>query len=571
MGSNSRRVIGVSLLIFLAAIVVYLIYSISTFEPKLVLSSFLWRWVWNQSIIFFVETLIPLQCTALLLFYSFFSPSEHGRVGKDIYEPFYRLVNSVLVTLLISTLLFTVLTEGVRPWLFNRKSEMLDQTKLARLYYADYEDAQSNGRFENAEQYLNLYLKINPNDRAAQVKLDEAKLQAAKQIGSTPSSTGATPVNTPLQYLNQSAAGLAGIARSYLRKGDFSSAHYYASLALDIAPANRDAKTISAQSLVSLSRMAPTPAEREQKYYFTLKSKGRSDLENGNPIEAYYLFQSLSTSHPKDPDVVTYLKRATEEVTGFAFFKDEVDKAASYPGEKNILFVNRKDGKGTEVVLLHKMVPLISGTFFEGIEVAEYSPGGELIYHLTAPYGKLMGGNLSMYCIDRNRAISYLPTVLGGEFPDASHFQLPLSIGSGTMDEIASFSGTPSENGLPRLWTLANDVPQYGYSPVTLQIEFLRRIMIPFGFLIFSIFAIGIGWSFRVREKRPSIFVFLLVPLIPYVIYLVETFYLFSGKLLFAFVMTIAGFWPSLISLVVVQFVLVIVALVYLAGQSTER
>jgi hypothetical protein len=89
--------------------------------------------------------------------------------------------------------------------------------------------------------------------------------------------------------------------------------------------------------------------------------------------------------------------------------------------------------------------------------------------------------------------------------------------------------------------------------------------------LIFSIFAIGIGWSFRVREKRPSIFVFLLVPLIPYVICLVETFYLFSGKLLFAFVMTIAGFWPSLISLVVVQFVLVIVALVYLAGQSTER
>jgi len=214
---------------------------------------------------------------------------------------------------------------------------------------------------------------------------------------------------------------------------------------------------------------------------------------------------------------------------------------------------------------------LISGTYFEGIEAAEYSPSGAMIYHLTAPYGKLMGNKLSMYCIDRNRAISYLPTVLSGDFPDSNHFQLPLSIGAGTMQQIGSLSSSPSRKGLPRLWTLANDVPQYGYSADPLRIEFLRRVMIPFGFLIFSIFAIGIGWSFRVRAKKPSALVFLLVPLIPYVIYLFETFYLFSGKLLFAFVMTIAGFWPSLISLVVVQFVLVIIALIYLAGQSTER
>ena len=571
MGSNSRRVIGISLLMFLAATLVFLIYSISTFQTKLVLPSFLWRWVWNQTLIFLIESLIPLQSTALILYYSFFSPLDRERRGQDIYEPFYRLVNSVLVTLLVFTLLFTVLAEGVRPLLYSRQSHMLDQTKLARLYYSDYQQSQRASEFERAEQYLNLYLKINPSDGAAQRLLDQAKLQAASQRSRLASGAPHPAPTTPANYRDQSASSLVRIAESYLHKADYASAHYYANLALSVAPGNREAKSISAQSLSDLSKMTPTPAEREQKYYFTLKAKGRSDLESGNPLEAYYLFQSLSNSHPKDPDVVTYLKRATDQLTSFAFFKDEIDKASTYPGIQNVLFVNKRNSRATEIVLFHKMVTLISGTYVEGVEAAEFTPAGDLVYHLIAPYGKLMGNNLSMYCVARDEAVSYLPTVLSGSFSDTRHYQLPLGLGAGSLQEIASLNSSPSSSGLPRLWSLAHSVAAYGYSTTSLQVEFLRRVMIPFGFLIFSIFAIGIGWSFRVRNKRPSGFVFILIPLIPYVVYLFETFYLFSGKLLFAFVMTVAGFWPALVSLIVVQFVLVIISLIYLAGHSTEQ
>lgn len=570
MGGNSRRVIGVSLLCFLAAVLVFLVYSIVTFQPKLVLSVFMWRWVWNQSLVFFIETLVPLQATALLLYYSLLNPMERLKRSSDAYEPFYRLVNGVLVTLLVFTLLFTALAEGVRPWLYGRQNNMLDQTKLARLFYFNYESAKHESKFEDAEYYLQLYLKINPRDQQAQRQLDEAKLDAAKAL-SKASETGSPAPPQKTEYLNQSAQGLVKIAQSYLLNTDYSSARYYATLALDVAPRNAEAGRISRESLRALSRITTSPAEREQKDYFQLKSQGRSDLESGHALRAFYLFQNLNKSHPKDPDVVTYLKRATDQLTQFAFFKDEIDKAAPYPGTRNILFVNQRGPNGTVFVLFRKIVTLTTGTYVEGVEAAAFSPTGLLVYHLTAPYAKLLPGKLSMYCVERDKAVSYLPTVLSGDFPDSEHWELPVSAKAGVLEDIGSFSDTPTQDGMPRLWSLTGSLSEYGYLTAPLRVEFLRRVMIPFAFLIFSIFAIGIGWSMRAGRRRPSFILFILLPLVPYVIYLFETFYLFSGKVVFAFIMTVAGFWPALISLLVVQFALVILSLSYLAGRSTEQ
>jgi len=571
MTGNSRRVIGVSLLCFLVAILVYLIYSILTFQPKLVLSVFLWRWVWNQSLIYFIETLIPLQATTLLVYYSLFDPMEHMNRSGDAYEPFYRLVNSVLVTLLVFTLLFTALAEGVRPWLYSRQNNMLDQTKLAGLFYANYQSAQHETKYENAEYYLNLYLKINPGDQRAQRELDQAKLDAAKARSQVSRAGGGPSAPEQPQYVNRSAEGLVKIAQSYLQRTDYASAHYYATLALSVAPRSAEASRISRQSLRDLSRITTSPSEREQKYYYQLKSQGRSDLDNGNALRAFYLFQSLKKSHPKDPDVVTYLNRATDQLANYAFFKDEIDTAAPYPGTQNVLFVNQRGQNGTVLVLFRKMITLMSGTYVEGVEAAEFSPSGTLVYHITAPYGKLMGDKLSMYCVARDKAVSYLPTVVAGDFPDMEHYELPVSADVRTLRAIGSFSDSPTQDGMPRLWSLAASLPRYGYLTAPLRIEFLRRVMIPFGFLVFSIFSIGMGWSLRIKRKRPSFIVFILLPLLPYAIYLFETFYLFSGKVLFAFIMTVAGFWPALISLLVVQFVLVILSLSYLAGRSTEH
>lgn len=569
MEGNTRRVVGASLLCFLAALLVFLVYSIATFAPKLVLSAFLWQWVWSRTLVLFIEALIPLQCTAIMLYYSLVGPFARRRPAVDSYEPFYRLVNGVLVVLLVFTLFFAALSEGVRPWLYSRESTMLNLTKLAEMFYSDYQTAQHSSQYENAEYYLNLYLKIDPTDRIAQRQLDQAKLDAAK-AGIKPRMGVPAPPPHVGPYYNESARGLVAIARSYERKGDYSSARYYATLALGVSPGNAEAQQLSNESLHALARITPTAAEREQKYYFDLKAKGRNDLANGKVLDAYYLFQDLSIGHPKDPDVVTYLARATGELTQFAFFKDQVDKAAPYPGTKNVLFVNNSSNGDTEILLLKKMVTLQSGTYIDGVEAARFSVSGKVLYHLTAPYGKVIGSSLSMYCVARDKPVSYLPTIVSGSFPNTRHYEIPLSADVAALYQIGSFRELPSQAGMPRLWELTSTLPQFGYANDSLHIEFLRRIMIPFGFLIFSIFSIGFGWSLRVGRKRPRAVVFLFVPLIPYVIYLFETFYLFSGKVLFTFVMTVAGFWPSVIGLIAVQFVLVILALVYLAGRSTE-
>ncbi|HUZ18568.1 MAG TPA: hypothetical protein VMV68_09275 [Spirochaetia bacterium] len=572
MGSTSRRVNGVSFLCYLGAYFAIVVYSIITFEPKNVLSSLLWSWVWTNSAVILIQAIVPIQATALLIVYSFTRLEHSRKAGAPVYEPFYRLVNSVLVTLLVYTLIFTAVTEGLLPVVQGAREALIERTLLAHAYYADYETALREKRYADAQSNLQRYLDVNPSNASAHALYDKLSLaNIQRNLATAAAESSGLPAAEQARVENESTSSLIALAQAFMTKGDYASANYYASVALTISPASAAARQILSRSQADLSRVTPSAAEQAQKAYFAKKSLGRQDLENGNPIRAYYLFKSLEKKHADDPDVTTYLSKSLASLSAFAFFRQEIDRVDAYPGTRDVLFVERERGGAKDVVYFHKMVTVGDTTYVNGIEAIQLSPSGSVTYQVHAPYGKMIGNNLSMYCIEKDKELSYLPQVISGTFPDTQHYQLPVTTGIGTLQQLGGRAVEVSTSSLPRLFSLVGLLPSIGYLEQPIQVDMLRRVLVPFSFLILSIFSIGAGWSLRVRSGHPSPFAYLIVPFFPFVVSFLYSLYLYGSKIFYGFLLTLIRFWPTLIVLAGVQFVLLILSLVYLAGQSTEE
>ncbi len=567
MDNLPRRVLWLIVLFDLGAFAFSFVLALIGFQSKEVLPAYYWRWIWNRAAMDFIQEMSPVQCTAILVGDSILPSAGRSRSSpRGGLAPFYRLVSSSLVTFLLLTLVFTGLSEGVDPLLNANRDAILYQSQLARRFYANYESAYAKGELQSAKYYLDFYRRLAPADQAARDKSDQLIIQIERQRPN--SAPVVRPSEGPLQ--NASVAELVRLAREYLKRQDFASARYYATLATDVVPADREAALVASEALAGLSRITPNPADRQRSYYFSLKAKGREALEEGDPKTAYYLFKSLAAEHPNDPDVVTYLKRTVEQLAEFSFFRDEIDRTVPYPGVRNVVYLNRSGPGGREILSIRKMVVVPEGTYFEGIEALGFSTDGSVLYHLVAPYGKLMGSKINMDCIGRERAVSYLPTLVSGALPGGGKDELPLGT---TVRGLALFSTERSDLAhvaLPQLWHAGDLLQQFGYLKAPVQIELLRRILFPFGMLILSIAAIGVGWSLRAPVGRPRVLAYLLVPLFPFVISLITELYFFVSKLLFGFALLSFGQDIALLILLAVQFVLLFLALVYVAGQSGE-
>lgn len=569
MSDLPRRMLWLIILFEIGSFFFFFIEAIIGYQSKEVLPAFYWRWIWNQATLNFILAIIPVQCAAILVAWSVPAGRTRRRpTHSSGLAPLYRLVSSSLVTLLVLTLVFSGFSEGLRPYLSAERSAILYQSQLARRLYASYETAYATDKLDTAREYLSSYRKLAPSDPAGQASWDRLLIrieqEKARRVGAPPGQKRSGPVE------NASIAELIRIAQAYLSRHDYASARYYATLVAGIAPNNAEAARIASASLAGLTRIHPNPQDLEESYYFALKEKGRRDFEEGDPKAAYYIFKSLEATHPDDPDVITYLKRTTEQLARFSFFHDEIDRAAPYPGLRDLVFLNRKQEGVSEILSIRKTVVLPEGIYFEGIEAIGFTNTGRVVYHLAAPYGKLIGSNINMDCIGRTRAVSYLPTMLEGVLPGKSPNALPLEVPISDLSLFSARQPDLSGSALPELWHAGPVLERYGYLKEPVQIEILRRVLSPFGLLILSMFAMGIGWSLRAPLGRPRLPAYVLVPLFPFVVYLITESYFFLSKTIFGFVLIAFGLTVALVALVIVQFVLLFAAIAYLAGQSSE-
>jgi hypothetical protein len=143
--------------------------------------------------------------------------------------------------------------------------------------------------------------------------------------------------------------------------------------------------------------------------------------------------------------------------------------------------------------------------------------------------------------------------------------QLP-SLGGGRGTAV-----TAGNQGFFSLWQARRQIGSYGYLQSTVSAEILRRLLLPFSFLVLCLLAVAAGWRFQARFfTSPHWILILFMPLFPIVAIPITGLYLYGQRILLSFVLLRLGFSISLVLLLALQGVLLFTAMVILAGQRTD-
>lgn len=566
MNPALKRLAIVWIITMVLGYLVCTILALRAFPEGAIHDAFRMGWILDRAGITLMRYFLGLHCTAILLSYSLFHPSKMTQLEGG--EPFYRMISGALIFFLVLTAVYTVLGEGVEPAMHVRLEDRGFKTETAEQAYELATEAMEEERYQDAEINFIKYLSVLPNDLSTRDMLREAKSFAATLDQSDDDTESV--VDTTVE--------ISGEAIDYYRQaqrieetGDLFTAHYYARLAYEIDPMLEDAKRLSVRLWDRIEEGIPDPVESEQAALYRRKMEGyRALTEEQNPIRAYYIFTELSSRYPRDSDVNEYRQRSIEAVRRLAFFSDEIEPVSAFPGQTDILFLNRSTPRMREFVFLEKVVNTRDGIFLFGIDVIAIDPSGRIRYHFGAPYGKMIHGTVLMSCLDRtDPELRYEPKYYAGERGREMATILPLAPPANKLGLLTVRQDYLASVGIPQLWTVMDIFEMYGYRGDPIQAEILVRVVESFTFLILSLIAVAVGWRLRVRIGTLPIYGLLGIPAIFLLVLFITGVYKFVSRVVCVAAVRAAGFWPALILLVLIQGGLILAALIALALQTS--
>jgi hypothetical protein len=548
------------------SLIAFFAYSMITFSASSYLPMLRWEYTLQRAFVLFMDYLIPVHAAAIAVAASLAAIGSVGRGGSA--QPFNRIVSSTLVAFLLLTAAYTALFEGVYPRARSRLADMGYQSSLARLYARQADDAFGRQEYTTALDALDRYLAIDPKNKPMIEKRLDVFAKAAKATATPARPQAAGGVST-----GADAQALVEQARFYLDKGDYYSAHYYAVAASAADSRRRDALQIAAESLNRQQGKAK-PEDRQAAELFTQKKNALARLESGDALGAYYLFTALSATYPKDQDIATFLGRARDALKDTSFFLADALKMETLPGTQAILFLNTKDADGSEAVFIGKMVELASQeAFFFDIEAIRYDKAGNVQWHFSAPYGMRTAGNtILMHCIDKtDPGRQYLPLYIAGTRNIAERNILLLHPTPEELRALSTRRDAPASMSITELLRIRADLGAFGLARQELDVDMVMKLLMPFAFLIISLFAVSLGWAFRARYpgRLPAIGV-ILMPLVPIVLALLSLLYLHGHRIVAGFIVLAFGLRAAMIALALLQGLLLALSLAMLAGQSTR-
>jgi tetratricopeptide (TPR) repeat protein len=546
--------------------------SISRDKPESeiqILSNFKISWILSNSLRLFIQFLLPINSTALIISFSLIFPWRLGQRGLQI--PFVDVIGKCIIIFLILTLFFAGLTEGVLPRVLKKQAEQQYLTDMAVIYF---EKAESEISVDNNEKNYSVivnmlrgYLQIDPDNPViidthnwAESALDivTSEIDSINPIISIDSTTDSN---------GDKSADFILKAKDYFLNEDYFSALYYSNLAFKLDDSRQEAQRIAAESRDAIRSLEPDKSEREAKEYFQLKRTGFNALNDGNPIEAYYIFKELTGHSTEDKDIAEFLERSLNDISDKSFFIDEAEKYSTRPGIENITFLN--DSKTLisfgKIILLNE-----NEAYFFDIEVIQFD-NNKITRHYKAPYGKYYSNSKSiiMQAIDRDHVnISIKPTYFTGTDKEPDNIILKLSPEIIDFKYLGQSVNTIKFMNILELFNYGSIFYKYGYIKEPIQILLLERILKPFTFLIVSFLSVSIGWFLRSRNYSFPWFALLLIPVITYLIDNIISLYEYGMALVLAFSLFKTGFYTALIILIISQAIIFFFSLVSIAAQK---
>ncbi|MGA2478076.1 MAG: hypothetical protein ABSG63_04915 [Spirochaetia bacterium] len=544
-------------------------YAYITFSPSLFLPALRWEYALKRGFVFFMDYLIPVHAAAIAVAASLAAGSQAPRTVGGPAQPFNKVISSTVATFLVLAAEYAVLYEGVYPVAHRRLSDMRYQSSLAREFMSQSKAAEQTGDYKSALNLVDRYLAVNPQDK----QMREQRLLLAGRAAHQGVSERAPVVAGLAASETMDAQALVEKAQYYAALKDWYSAHYYAQSAVSLDPRRVDALRLAAQAMDELGGISAQDSEKKAGDLFMLKKAAYQRLVSGDTLGAYYSFSALAAQYPKDPDIKRYLEEARGKVAETSFFLEEAQRVGVLPGVQQILYIDHSEEGATVAVSIGKMVELAAGdAYFYDIEAIRYDSNGAIQWHFTAPYGRREGSAILMRCVDGNDAhVQYLPLYLQGSRPVADRAVLALRPSIAELRALSTRRDALADTGLADLYRMRGALGSLGMSRQALNVEMAMRFLMPFAFLIVSLFAVALGWAFRLRTPgRLPLFPALLTPLVPIVLAVLSLLYVYAHRVIAGFTVLAFGLGTALVILGVLQAVLLGLSLVMLAGQSTR-
>ena len=333
-------------------------------------------------------------------------------------------------------------------------------------------------------------------------------------------------------------AELVARAQEFFTTGDYFSAHYYATRAVQLSRDQRvDARRVQAESLRAIEGAAWHIQAEDARSFYNDKVVAYQALQAGSnqpkrAIEAYYRFLRLEQLRPDDADVQRYGAVARQQLDTIAFF---VDTAISYqvlPAAEQISYATMGDDQLLEFLVVDRIVRVREGDFFYGVEIMRIDlsrTAQPIVVHARAPFGKVIEGMLVLRAVRESGAVGAPENVVGPDFLVGDSLgRFPLSIELHvTVDQLVRLAAGPdggATTSLPQLIASAGVLADLGESEQAVYQRIARHAVAMCSALLFGVLGIAFGWRFHaVYTRRPPFYVLILVPAVPLGLYRLQS------------------------------------------------
>ena len=572
---------SILLLFYLLGFALLFFYSIFTFPGYL--PTFQWPFVWTNSFLLFMRYCIPVTVSAVAVAYSLLPTAETVRL-RTSKQPFARLVSSHLTTFIVLTVVYTALVLGLHPLAIRNMERFASLTLEARIFLDTADAALRQEDPDTALLNYQRYLAIDEENRRIMEVVSDLQMEMIAKPSEAQPQEQQDLASMRIKDLAEGKKPyeLLDMAQDYFEREDYFSAHYYANLAYRLDPNRGDAQRLAARAQEKIASKDLSSLELEEKRLYERKREGYEHFQNEEFFKAYQVFRELQDRYPQDADVISYLSKSEEQLRRETFFLDEAEQIDTLPGAAELLFVNYRDEDEREIVFIGKLAGIDAGIFCKDIEVLRFGAQG-LLYHYYAPYGKLRDGTLNLHGVDRlsperkEASREAVPRYLSGATRLRGE-QLPYMLSlKPALEQLPTLRGgrpasTSAESlGFFTLWQARRQIGSYGYLESGISAEILRRLLLPFSFLVLCLLSVAVGWRFRARFSARLHWALLLpMPLFPIVASSLTGVYLHAQRILLDFVLLRLGFSISLIVFLVLQALLLLVTMIVLAGQRTD-
>ena len=554
-----RKVVPIIIAHYILGIIGCLIYSFIQPIPVDLVSSFVNGYRLRSGFILFVTFMPALHISGLLVGYAIaFSKTPSGDVNRWSAVLLKYLKGAFILCMVCITLYF-VMRETVSPLSKARQTAAAARTEDYHDYVHMAQVALAADSPKDAEFAADAALKIWPGSPEANKLLEKSRYRIAELAGTsgvkTNKAEGAnSDADLPPDVMTRNESGLTVLkaidySRTAEKKHDFFIAHYYAMLAWRLAKDTDPNKTVAlrlaAEAWNHISSGSDSLASEGDADLYRLKRQGYDAIQNGDYLKAYYQFLDLkakletSIKKQKDPDVDRFLEVAKKGVLGSFFFIDETANLRLFEASRDIFFIIRRSDGGSDAVFVRGVTyTRSSGTdvaYLRDLEYVRFDPSNKLLYRISVPNAKMFPFDsdgkgsrpeLLLRAVDRKKAGNdIVPAVLEGRVPESEKNILLLDMPYQDFNLIVAANAGPSGMTLMDLMGFSKTAAKYGFSQTAYLREITGRLAEPFLMLIISIFALILGWRYRLA---PNVLFkawwILVVPLFPIIsMYLIET------------------------------------------------